>query len=143
MQRESEPNPTSQLPPKHAVQAPLNTRKVKSLNQCLALLEPASDRTRSLRPSAPAAWAKYIQPNTRLKRDVALKVLPEAFANDPERIARFQREAEVLAALNHPNIAQVYGVEERALIMERVEGDPLKGLENFSDEVRRRAPDWK
>src|SRR5713101_4600977 len=69
----------------------------------------------------------YRAKDTRLKRDVALKVLPEAFANDPERMARFQREAEVLAALNHPNIAPVYGVEEHALIMELVEGDPLKG----------------
>src|SRR6266404_4903568 len=69
----------------------------------------------------------YRAKDTRLKRDVALKVLPEAFANDRERMARFQREAEVLAALNHPNIAQVYGIEEHALIMELVEGDPLKG----------------
>src|SRR5580700_8127609 len=69
----------------------------------------------------------YRAKDTRLKRDVALKVLPEAFANDPPRMARFQREAEVLAALNHPNIAQVYGVEEHALIMELVEGNPLKG----------------
>src|SRR5216683_4900207 len=69
----------------------------------------------------------YRAKDTRLKRDVALKVLPEAFANDLERMARFQREAEVLASLNHPNIAQVYGVEEHALIMELVAGDPLKG----------------
>src|SRR5713101_8164898 len=69
----------------------------------------------------------YRAKDTRLKRDVALKVLPEAFANDPERMARFQREAEVLASLNHPNIAQIYGLEEHALIMELVEGDPLKG----------------
>src|SRR5260370_4029441 len=69
----------------------------------------------------------YRAKDTRLKRDVALKVLPEAFANDRERMARFQREAEVLAALNHPNIAQVYGIEEHALIMELVEGNPLKG----------------
>src|SRR6202022_3500876 len=69
----------------------------------------------------------YRAKDTRLKREVALKVLPEALANDPERMARFQREAEVLAALNHPNIAQVYGIEGRALIMELVQGDPLKG----------------
>ena len=69
----------------------------------------------------------YRARDTRLKRDVALKVLPEAFANDPERMARFQREAEALAALNHPNIAQIYGVEERALVMELVEGETLKG----------------
>jgi len=51
----------------------------------------------------------YRARDTRLKRDVAFKVLPEAFARDPERMARFQREAEVLASLNHPNIAHIYG----------------------------------
>jgi serine/threonine-protein kinase len=61
----------------------------------------------------------------KLKRDVALKVLPEAFAADPERMARFEREAQVLASLNHPNIAQIYGVEGRALVMELVEGPTL------------------
>src|SRR5438105_360175 len=60
------------------------------------------------------------------KREVALKVLPEAVAGDPERLARFQREAEALAALNHPNIAQIYGVEDRALVMELVEGTCLQ-----------------
>jgi serine/threonine-protein kinase len=69
----------------------------------------------------------YRARDTRLKREVALKVLPDSFASDPERMARFQREAEVLAALNHPNIAQIYGVEERALVMELVEGENLKG----------------
>ena len=69
----------------------------------------------------------YRARDTKLKRDVALKVLPEALANDPERMARFQREAEVLASLNHPNIAQIYGVEERALVMELVEGESPKG----------------
>jgi serine/threonine protein kinase/Tol biopolymer transport system component len=67
----------------------------------------------------------YRARDTKLKRDVALKVLPEAFANDPERMARFQREAEVLASLNHANIAHIYGVEERALAMELVEGETL------------------
>ena len=52
----------------------------------------------------------------RLNRDVALKVLPPAFAADPERLRRFQREAQVLASLNHPNIAAIYGVEENAQI---------------------------
>jgi len=65
--------------------------------------------------------------DTKLKRDVALKVLPDAFAQDPERMLRFQREAEVLASLNHPNIAHIYGVEERALVMELVEGETLPG----------------
>ena len=69
----------------------------------------------------------YRARDTKLKRDVALKVLPDTFARDPERMARFQREAEVLASLNHPNIAQIYGVEERALVMELVEGETLKG----------------
>src|ERR1700693_1399058 len=69
----------------------------------------------------------YRARDTKLKRDVALKVLPEAFARDPARMVRFQREAEVLAALNHPNIAQIYGVEDRALVMELVPGKTLKG----------------
>jgi serine/threonine protein kinase/Tol biopolymer transport system component len=69
----------------------------------------------------------YRARDTKLKRDVALKVLPDSFASHPERMARFQREVEVLASLNHPNIAQIYGVEERALVMELVEGATLKG----------------
>ena len=69
----------------------------------------------------------YRARDTRLKREVALKVLPEAFATDPDRMARFQREAEVLASLNHPNIAHIYGVEERAIAMELVEGRNLLG----------------
>jgi serine/threonine protein kinase/WD40 repeat protein len=67
----------------------------------------------------------YRAKDTRLKREVALKVLPEAFAADPARMARFQREAEVLASINHPNIAHLYGFEERALVMELVEGQTL------------------
>ncbi len=80
--------------------------------------------------------------DTRLNRDVALKVLPDSFAHDPERLARFTREAQTLASLNHPNIAAIYGLEEsapstgsgpggsgqagvRALVMELVEGDDL------------------
>jgi serine/threonine protein kinase len=67
--------------------------------------------------------------DTKLKRQVALKVLPATLAADRERLARFQREAEVLASLNHPNIAAIHGLEEadgiRALIMELVEGDTL------------------
>jgi Tol biopolymer transport system component/predicted Ser/Thr protein kinase len=69
----------------------------------------------------------YRAHDTKLKRDVALKVLPDSFAADPERMARFQREAEVLASLNHPHIAQIYGVEEHALVMELVEGETLSG----------------
>ncbi len=67
--------------------------------------------------------------DTKLQRDVALKVLPENFVHDEERITRFQREAQLLAALNHPNIAQIYGAEEsplgRCLILELVEGQTL------------------
>ncbi len=59
--------------------------------------------------------------DTQLNRDVALKILPDAFATDPDRLARFQREAQVLASLNHPNIAQIHGTEEaegtRALVL--------------------------
>src|SRR3989442_4474122 len=60
--------------------------------------------------------------DTKLGRDVAIKILPDSFAADPDRLARFTREAQVLASLNHPNIAAIYGVEERALVMELVEG---------------------
>jgi len=67
----------------------------------------------------------YRARDTRLKREVALKVLPEAFANDPARMARFQREAEVLASINHPHIAQIYGLEGQAIVMELVEGETL------------------
>src|SRR5271170_548824 len=84
----------------------------------------------------------YRAKDTKLKRDVALKVLPESFANDPERMARFQREAEVLASLNHPNIAQIYGIEDRALVMELVDGETLQGplpLETALDYARQIA----
>src|SRR6516165_8129031 len=63
--------------------------------------------------------------DTKLERDVAIKVIPESFAHDAERMARFQREARVLASLNHPHIAAIYGVEDRALVMELVEGPTL------------------
>src|SRR5215471_1599764 len=65
---------------------------------------------------------------TRLGRDVALKILPASLARDPERLARFEREAKVLASLNHRNIVQIYGIEKRALVMELVEGETLRGL---------------
>jgi hypothetical protein len=71
----------------------------------------------------------YRAKDTKLKRDVALKVLPELFAQDPDRMARFQREAHLLASLNHPHIAAIYGFEEsgsmRALVMELAEGPTL------------------
>jgi len=71
--------------------------------------------------------AVYRATDTKLNRDVAIKILPDSFANDPDRLARFTREAQVLASLNHPNIAAIYGVEDRALILELVEGEDLKG----------------
>ena len=71
----------------------------------------------------------YRATDTKLNRDVALKVLPEAFAADRERMVRFSREAQVLASLNHPNIASIYGLEDsddkHALVLELVEGDTL------------------
>jgi serine/threonine-protein kinase len=71
----------------------------------------------------------YRARDTKLDRDVALKVLPELFACDPDRLARFKREAQVLASLNHPNIAAIYGLEEsngvQALVLELVEGPTL------------------
>ena len=71
----------------------------------------------------------YRARDTKLNRDVALKVLLPSVANDPDRLARFSREAQVLASLNHPNIAAIYGIEETsgvtALVMELVEGEDL------------------
>ena len=76
----------------------------------------------------------YRARDTRLNRDVALKVLPELFAADPDRLARFKREAQVLASLNHPNIGAIYGLEDgpaeaghyvRALALELVDGPTL------------------
>lgn len=74
----------------------------------------------------------YRATDQKLKREVALKVLPPSLANTPDRLARFQREAEVLASLNHPNIAQIFGIEEadgiRAIAMELVEGETLADI---------------
>src|SRR5688572_28024830 len=71
----------------------------------------------------------YRARDTRLNREVAIKVLPEAFATDPERLSRFQREAHVLASLNHPNIGAIHGLQEssgsRFLVLELVEGATL------------------
>jgi len=79
----------------------------------------------------------YRARDTKLNRDVAIKVLPDSFANDPDRLARFMREAQTLASLNHPHIAAIYGTEEsdgvRALVMELVEGEDL------SQRIARRA----
>ena len=84
--------------------------------------------------------AVYRATDTKLNRDVAIKILPDAFAADPERMARFAREAQVVASLNHPNIAAIYGIEEGAMIMELVEGANLAGpvpLETALDYARR------
>src|SRR5262252_6479426 len=71
----------------------------------------------------------YRARDTKLNRDVALKILPDAFALDADRLARFSREAQVLASLNHPHIAQIHGYEQagavHALVMELVEGPTL------------------
>src|SRR5436309_2883858 len=73
--------------------------------------------------------------DTKLLRDVALKMLPEHFADDPERLSRLQREAQLLASVNHPNIAQIYGLEQvgsaGCIVMELVEGETL------SDKLKR------
>ena len=72
----------------------------------------------------------YRARDTTLDRDVALKVLPEAFTSDPDRLARFEREAKVLASLNHPNIGHIYGLEQaegtKALVLELIEGPTLE-----------------
>jgi hypothetical protein len=71
----------------------------------------------------------YRATDTKLNRDVALKILPEQFASDSQRMGRFQREAEVLASLDHPNIGQIYGIEEagqtKALVLQLIEGPTL------------------
>src|SRR5262245_28622603 len=81
----------------------------------------------------------YRARDTKLNRDVAIKVLPDLFAADPERLGRFEREAQMLASLNHPHVAQIYGFEDapqgsgsdvRALVMELVDGPTL------SDRIR-------
>src|SRR6202140_3563681 len=83
----------------------------------------------------------YKARDTKLDREVAIKVLPAALARDPERLARFEREAKVLASLNHPNIAQIYGLEENALVMELVAGStlsvpqPLETALNYAKQI--------
>jgi tRNA A-37 threonylcarbamoyl transferase component Bud32 len=82
----------------------------------------------------------YKARDTKLDREVAIKVLPPMLARDPERLARFEREAKVLASLNHPNIAQIHAIEEvdgiRALVMELVPGETLKGPLALPDALR-------
>ncbi|HWC99280.1 MAG TPA: protein kinase [Candidatus Sulfopaludibacter sp.] len=77
--------------------------------------------------------AVYRATDTKLNRDVAIKVLPDALAADPDRLARFGREARVLASLSHPNIAAIYGLEDRALVLELVEGATLAGARSEAD----------
>src|SRR5207244_558269 len=71
----------------------------------------------------------YRARDTKLKREVAIKILPDEFSRDPDRVSRFQREAEVLASLNHPSIGAIYNLEEaegsRFLVLEFVEGETL------------------
>src|SRR5947207_11472544 len=71
----------------------------------------------------------YRARDSNLKRDVAIKILPDEFSRDPDRVSRFQREAEVLASLNHPNIAAIYDLQQasgtRYLVLELVEGETL------------------
>jgi serine/threonine protein kinase len=73
----------------------------------------------------------YRATDTKLGRDVALKILPASFTTDPERVARFRREAQVLASLNHPHIGQIYGLEEsngtQFLVLELIDGESLDG----------------
>ena len=74
----------------------------------------------------------YRARDSKLGRDVAIKVLPASFAGDPDRLARLEREARLLASLNHPNIGAIYGVDESggatALVLELVEGETLSAL---------------
>src|SRR2546430_15376080 len=73
----------------------------------------------------------YRARDKKLKREVAIKILPDEFSRDPDRVSRFHREAEVLASLNHPNIAAIHSLEEsdgsRFLVLELVEGETLAG----------------
>ncbi|MGH9383254.1 MAG: protein kinase [Vicinamibacterales bacterium] len=83
---------------------------------------------RSSRNLAKAEW-RCIGRDTKLDRNVALKILPDLFAGDPERRMRFEREAKTLASLNHPHIAQIHGFEQQgptsALVMELADGEDL------------------
>ncbi|MGD0775089.1 MAG: protein kinase [Candidatus Solibacter sp.] len=83
--------------------------------------------------------AVYRATDTKLNRDVAIKLLPPAFAEDAARMQRFEREAQVLASPNHPNIAATYGIEAGALVMELVEGPDLAGPVSI-DPARQDSP---
>jgi len=73
----------------------------------------------------------YRARDSKLGREVAIKILPSSFAADPDRLARFEREARVLASLIHSHIAQIYGLEQQAIVMELVDGETL------ADRIRR------
>jgi serine/threonine-protein kinase len=77
--------------------------------------------------SRPARTERDGARDTKLNREVAIKMLPPALANDADYLARFEREAQVVASLNHPNIAAIYGLEGNAIVMEMVEGQALCG----------------
>ena len=87
----------------------------------------------------------YRARDTKLGRDVAIKILPQAFTSDPDRLARFEREARMLAALNHPNICAIYGFEEadgiRFLILELVEGETLADTLAHASSLHAKARD--
>src|SRR4051794_30825771 len=93
----------------------------------LSLPALGSPRTQIVSPLGAGGMGEvYRARDTKLDREVAIKILPQAFVADPERVARFQREAKTLASLNHPNIGSIYGLEEAdgvtALVMELVDG---------------------
>src|SRR5258707_884469 len=83
----------------------------------------------------------YRARDTKLGRDVAIKILPQIFTSDPERLARFEREARMLAALNHPYIGAIYGIEEaksvHALVLELVEGDTVDSTDIWMIQCRK------
>ncbi len=93
----------------------------------------------------------YRAKDQKLGRDVAIKVLPEEFAKDADRVARFQREAKLLASLNHPNIAAIYGLEQadgkRFLIVQAVEPEQpatkINLVLNWTEELKQRVPTGK
>ena len=82
----------------------------------------------------------YQATDLKLGRSVAIKVLPEGFSHDLDRVARFAREARVLASLNHPNVAQIYGIEQsgetRCIVMELVEGETLQARHQARSDSR-------
>src|SRR5262249_17792164 len=103
-------------PSKERTDSDCDTRRAELASTATAMTMDAGDRIGTYEIvaaiGAGGMGEVYRARDTRLKRDVALKILPESFATDADRLARFQREAEVLASLSHPNIAGIYGIEE-------------------------------